>query len=459
MEAPIPSDPPPEPLIDFEALPAIEPGSSIGAEWWVAQSHLRSKQREGFVSLVTVLSVLGVVVGVAILNMVLSVMTGFELDLRDKILGANAHIVVLNYTGSIPDWETANAEVEAVDGVAASAPFVYSELLVRSSWGHAGVIMKGMDPDRTGDVTSLRDDMKWSLDGLITEEGEKYAVFEDMKAPIAPPLSDPDGASQPGILIGKGLMEQLQVRPGDTIQLINPLGGSAGPMGMPVPQVRPVRVAGVFESGMYEYDSKWVYVSNQTAQSFLKLGDRVTGLEVSLVDIDEAPRISSAIEERLQYPHHVKHWMQMNKSLFAALKLEKIVMGLILAMIVVVAALLIVTTLTMLVITKGREIAILKAMGASSGSIRRIFMMEGALIGAVGTVLGTATGMVGCFILDRYEYQLETDVYYLDTLPVVIEPEVVLTVAVGAFLLCFLATLYPSSRAASVDPVEGLRYE
>ncbi len=435
------------------------PGRTYAAEFSIALSHLRARQEEGFVSVVTVLSVTGVVVGVAVLNMVLSVMTGFEIDLRDKILGANAHIVVLRYGGNMDDYEELDALVEAVPGVAACAPFVYGEMMIRSPWSSGGVILKGIDPVQTGDVTSLREDLRWGIDGELTTPAQRAAVFELMATDIPPPADEEDGAPLPGIIIGKELMEQLQAHPGDTVQIINPLGGGAGPMGMPVPQVRPLRIAAVFDSGMYEYDTKWTYISNDTAQKFLKLGDTVTGLEVKVSRINNVERISADIDEALKYPHYTRHWKNLNQALFQALKLEKLVMALILTMIVVVAALLIITTLTMLVITKSREIAIMKAMGASSRSILRIFMMEGALIGLVGTVLGTIMGLIGCWGLSKYDYQLETDVYYLDTLPVVVQPEVVLTIGVGAFCMCFLATIYPAMKASGVDPVVGLRYE
>ena len=447
------------PTLDFDALPPVVRGSTRAAEWWIALSHLRSRKRDGFVNVVTLLSVIGVLVGVAQLNMVLSVMTGFELDLRDKILGANAHVVVLRYGGGIPDVEEALETIEAIDGVEAASPFVYSELMVRSAWSSGGVIVKGIDPVRTGKVTALLDDLTHDMSGELTTPEQRALVFAHMAEPFAPSSDDSEGKPLRGIILGKELREQLQVRPGDVVQLINPLGGGRGPMGMPVPQVRPLRVAAVYDSGMYEYDTKWTYVANDVAASFLKMGDKVTGIEVRLKDLDEAEFVAEQIEAELPYPHFARHWKELNEALFKALKLEKVVMGLILFLVVVVAALLIITTLTMLVITKGREIAILKAMGAGSPMIRRIFMIEGAVIGLVGTGLGTVLGLLGCLVMRRIDWKLETDVYYLDTLPVVIEPWTVASIAAGAVLLCFVATLYPASRAAAVDPVEGLRYE
>ncbi len=459
--------------LHFDELPPVDGGSSLAAEWWIAWGHLRSKKSEAFLSVVTVLSIVGVMAGVALLNMVIAVMTGFEIDLRDKILGANAHIVVFRYGSPLTDVEEALAEIEAIDGVAAAAPFVYSELMLKSQTASTGVIVKGMDPARTGPVTHVMPDL---IEGYTPSRGHavvfgegdlesRKALIESFHQPFPAVGIDREAVpvdmepALPGIVLGTELREQLALRVGDTVQLINPLGGGAGPMGMPTPSVRSLRVGGIFDSGMYEYDTKWTYMDNAVAQDFLNLGGAVTGIEIRVHDIDAVDGITAAIDEKLQYPYYARHWKNLNAKLFAALEMEKWVMGLLLNMIVVNAGLLIVTTLFMLVITKGREIAILKAMGASDGSILRIFMLEGSLIGLLGTAAGTLLGLLGCVFLDGYEYPLETDVYYLDTLPVVVDPMTVATIAATAFGICFVCTIYPAWRAAKVDPVEALRYE
>ncbi len=451
-----PADPRP---VDFDALPPVVPGSTWSTEAWIAISHLRSKKREAFVNLVTLLSIVGALVGVMQLNMVLSVMTGFEVDLRDKILGANSHLVVLRQGGGFVDGASRAAEIRAVEGVAAASPFVYAEAMLRSQWAASGVVLKGIDPAGTQAVTRLQSDLKWGMRGELKTDAERAELFQAMAGRFPPIIAEDDDPGIHGIFIGKELRDTLQVRPGDVVQLINPLGGGTGPMGMPVPQIRPLRVVGIFDSGMFEYDTKWTYVNNEVAQSFLKLGESVTGVEVAVHDVDGVDAVAAKVQTQLGYPYYTRSWKDMNQALFKALRLEKLVMGLILFMIVIVAALLIVTTLTMLVITKGREIAILKAMGATSAGVMRIFVMEGVIIGLVGSIGGTIFGLLGCEALKRIEWKLETDVYYLDTLPVVVDPATVAVIAVGAFFLCFIATLYPAGRAASLDPVEGLRYE
>ena len=449
------------PVLDFDSLPPIEEGGSWRSEWWIALSHLRSN-RGAFISIVTVLSILGVVAGVVTLNMVVAVMTGFEDDLRDKILGTNAHVVVLRYGGSILDPEEVVKQVEEIDGVEAAAPFVYTELIVRSAWESSGVVVKGIDPERTHLVTALRDDLEYGPGGALETAEEREALFAAMEGTFGPRVTNKgseDTDELPGLFVGRELMEQLQVFPGDRVQLINPLGGGAGLMGMPTPTVKSFRVAGVFYSGMYEYDTKWTYVNNDAAREFLKLGDKVTGIEVRVTEIDEVEHTSAEIEQVLGYPHYAKHWKNLNRALFEALELEKIVFSFLIFMIVGVASLLIATTLIMVVMTKGRQIAILKAMGAAPASILRIFIIEGSLIGLAGTTAGTVLGFLGCIGLERYEFPLETDVYYLSSLPVVIDPANFAITAFGSFFVCFFVTVYPAYQAAALHPVEGLRYE
>jgi lipoprotein-releasing system permease protein len=516
--------------VTFEGLPGVRPGSPLLAELWIALRHLMSKKSDVMISIVAVLAVLGVVGSVALVNVVTSVMTGFEVDLRSKILGANAHVVVLGVGGQLRDVDGVMEQVEKTPGVKGAAPFVYTEMVLRSGSKHAGVILKGIDPERTDTVTSLMDDLKVGPAGALETEQARADLFRGMAeatpgptvpdvvalrmldggddllfptgalAPEEPLGTDPDepgleglerdpsggdgapdpalgdagdGAADadpqaaappdaeplPGILIGEELALTLQVGPGSELQLMDPFGGAPGPMGLPMPRIKRVRVAGVYESGMYEYDNKWTYMANADVQEFLRMGDAVTGVEVSVDDIYGAPDLARELDASLGPLHYARNWQQMNQGLFDALKLERRVSSLVLFSTVVIAALLIVCVLTMMVLTKGREIAILRAMGASRWGVLRIFVFEGTLIGFVGAIGGTALGLLACWLLDLYGWPLDTDVYFLNTLPVVIEWDNVVGIAVGAVLTCFAATLYPAISAAMLEPVEGLRYE
>ena len=428
----------------------------MGFTWRVALSHLRSRRSEAGINVITMVSILGVTIGVTALIMVLAVMEGFEIDLRDKILGSNAHLVVLNYEGNFDLGEDTLERIENIDGVAAAAPFVYSEMMIRSTQGAAGVVFKGIDPEHTPKVTNLVESLEIGPDGPVSTGEQQTALLTGL---AKPEVSEEEESPKPGIFIGKELAQELYVTAGDVVHIINPVGGGVGIMGVPTPDVRTFRVAGIFHTGMYEYDTKWTYVLIEEAQKFLKLDDKVNGIEVQVHDIDNAPDLSLAVQTELEYPFFLRHWMELNSKLFAALKMEKIVMGLILSLIVMVASLNIVGTLILVVLTRGREISILRAMGASSKQILHVFMLEGVIIGFVGTIVGTIFGLTGCYFLDQYQFPLDTDVYYMDTLPVVVEPQTVMTVVLTAIAISFLATIYPAFVASKMDPVEGLRYE
>ncbi|MEC8191401.1 MAG: ABC transporter permease [Myxococcota bacterium] len=426
----------------------------------IAWSHLKGRRRTVGVSAIGLVAVLGVTVGVTALIMVLAVMEGFEIDLREKILGSNAHVVVLHFDGYFDDYEGTQATLEGIDGVAASAPFIYTKAMIQGRFGHDGVVVKGLDVKRTQSVTNVRDVLTVGPLGALTSMEERAGVFASLRDPpraIAQPADDTEAL--PGIIVGTKLAETMSLFPGDRVHLINPAGGGTGPFGSPIPKVKPFRLAAVFESGMYEYDTGWTYVAKEDLQQFLGVADVVTGYEIRGHDIEEAGAIKDRIDRALGYPFYTNHWKKLNQSLFEALALEKVVMGLILSLIVLVASLNIVGMLVLVVVTRTREISILRAMGASAMRVRQIFMLEGLLIGLVGTAIGTVLGLVGCEALKNYEFPLDTDVYYVDTLPVVVQYDTVAVVALVAVLICFAATLYPATIAARIRPVDGLRYE
>ena len=345
-------------------------------------------------------------------------------------------------------------------GVAAAAPFVYSDMMIRFNNRATAIVMKGIDPEKTGAVTDVASNIVKGPVGKVHNATEKQEILTNIRNPARSVFQAPDDNKEyPGIVIGDELAKFLWAGVGDKVHIVNPVSTNIGPMGLPTPAIKSFRVAGIFYSGMYEYDTKWTYVGIEDAQQFLGIPNQITGIEGRVDDIDNAGDIAISVEQKLGYPYMVRHWKELNKNLFAALKLEKIVMGLILSLIVMVASLNIIGTLILVVLTRGRGISILRAIGSSSQQICLIFMLEGLIIGLVGTVLGTVLGLCGCWALDRYQFPLNTDVYYLDTLPVVIEPMTVAFVSLSAIVISFLATIYPAMIAAKMNPVEGLRYE
>ncbi|MBZ4659210.1 MAG: lipoprotein-releasing transporter permease subunit [Desulfacinum sp.] len=407
-------------------------------ELFVSLRYLLAKRRQAFISLITIISVAGVAVGVMALIVVLAVMNGFQQDLRDRILGVTSHAVIGHFQGNFSDYRQVVTEVEQEDGVAAATPFVLTQVMMSSGRSVAGAILRGVDPKTAGRVTRLEQNLQsGSLQTAL-------ALSEDQSAP--------------GIVLGVELAARLGVQKGDYVTLISPTGRLT-PVGR-VPKSRLFRVTGLFKSGMYEYDNSLAYVHLSEAQKLLGIGETVTGVEVRVRDIYEAGSIAERLQKRLGYPFWVRDWMQMNHNLFSALKLEKVVMFIILTLIILVAAFNIVSSLIMMVMEKTKDIAILKAMGATTAHIRRIFVYEGLLIGVVGTTLGLMGGFVLCGLLKRYQFiELPRDVYYISTLPVRMEALDVILIACAAIAICFLATFYPSRQAAKLQPAEALRYE
>jgi len=482
---------------------------SFGYERYVARSHLRlsrpllvglslltlgivpgvvaiymllRKQKRSPTLIMTVLSIGGVAVGVMALCVVMSVMSGFEHDLKAKILGTNAHAIVLKY-GSFDDWQKAATTARETEGVLGVTPFVLNEVMVSTESNLAGALIKGIDPATVGEVTNLPQEItEGDLSWLATPEkiptrpqfhppapksdaggpvDELQAEIERLAAAGRQQQRAQEQAEEvnqlPGIVIGRELARQLRVFVGDQISVVSPIAGEMGPMG-PQPKSMQFRVAGVFYSGMYEYDSKFVYIALDRAQAFFKMGRGITGLELKVTDIDDARRISRQVLNRLEgYPYRVKDWGEMNKNLFSALKLEKLVMAVILAFIILVACFNILSTLVMLVLEKGKEISILKSMGARDSSVMKVFVLEGLAIGGIGTVLGLALGFILCAVIAIFPIPLDPEVYYIPNLPVQIDPLQFVLVAIAAVVLAYLATIFPALYASRLPPVEGLR--
>ncbi len=405
-------------------------------ELFLGMKYLKAKRKQRFISVITVISVLGVMVGVMALIVVLSVMNGFRADLMSKILGVNSHLLVLSLTGPFSDYQEAAEKVDNVEGVIVSTPFIYTQVMINNSGAVSGAILRGVDPESAGAVVTFKNMIK---DGSITSLGEKV-----------------DGI--PPIIIGGELAKQIGAHPGSVITVISP-EGKLTPLGR-TPNTRRFKVAAIFNSGMYEYDASMIYISLKEAQDFLALGDKVTGLEVRVEDVYKSDKISRKVQKVLGYPFWTKDWKVMNRSLFSALKLEKLTMFVILTMIVLVGALNIISTLVMVVMEKTRDVAILRAMGASARSIMTIFMFQGLLVGVVGTFAGLVSGLGLCQLLAKYKFiNLPADVYYISTLPVQVEVADVSFVAAAAVVISFLATLYPSWHASRLNPVESFRYE
>ncbi len=417
-------------------------------EFFVGLRYLRAKRKQTFVSVITVISILGITVGVSALIIVLSVMSGFEDTLKDKILGLNAHVVVLGMGHGIERYDHVAEVTRGIKGVAGASPFTYNQAMLSSASSAIGAVVRGLDVKTAGEATVVPQKIvEGSLKGLNVELGNKKG-------------------KKAGIVLGKELAERLSVGTGDRINLISPTG-TMTPAG-PVPRMTTFTVSGIFELGMYEYDSSLAFVSLHNAQKFFRLGDTATGVEIKLHDVDNARPVAELVMKELKGPYWTKTWQDMNRSLFSALKLEKVTMFIILTLIILVAALNIISTLIMVVMEKHKDIAILKSIGASPAGIMKIFMVEGAIIGVIGTFAGAALGLAVAMNLERVVSLIEgifhfkilpPSVYYIDKLPSRVEPMTVLIIVGFSLGISFLATLYPSWQAARMRPVDSLRYE
>ncbi|WP_338865304.1 ABC transporter permease [Myxococcus stipitatus] len=435
--------------------------------------HKMKLREQSPTMMMTALSVGGVGVGVMALIIVLSVMSGFEADLQKKILGTNAHVVLSRYAGDLPEYAKVMDTLRKVPGVKGQTPFIINQVMIASEGNVDPVIIKGIDPASVGDVTDLPRNIVGggSLDILYTPEKILSRGAGDEETPEGGGAGEGSGDDiirrtgkpkkapvLPGIVIGRELAAQLRVVVGDRVNVVSPLGTELGPTG-PLPKNRAFRVAAIFYSGMYEYDAKFVYILLKDAQDFFSV-QGATGLELKVNDIDDARRIAGQVVKALGgYPYRARDWGEMNKSLFSALRLEKLVMGIILSIIIIVAAGLIVATVIMLVLEKRKEISVLKALGVPDGGIVKIFLAEGLQIGVAGGFLGLFSGLSWCLFIEKVGIKLDPEVYYIPALPVRIEPLQTALAVVIAVLVTYLASIYPALKASSVEPVEGLKAE
>ncbi|MCX7769998.1 MAG: lipoprotein-releasing ABC transporter permease subunit [Proteobacteria bacterium] len=412
-------------------------------EFFIALRYLRAKRKQTFISFITFISILGVILGVMALIVVLSVMSGFQTALREKILGTNAHVIVLNYEGYFKNYNELIDSIKKKEDVVDAAPFIITQVLLSSKERAYGVVLRGIDVEKQAKVTNL-------------EKQIKSGRLADLN----------DNGRENNLLIGKELARNLNLYLGDNITVILPMGQMT-PMGM-IPKMLTFKVVGIFETGMFEYDSNLVYANLHSVQKLLEIGDTVTGIEVKVKDILKADIIGLEIQKMLGFPFKVRNWKEMNKNLFSALKLEKTALFIILLLIVLVAAFNIITTLVMLVMEKNKDIAILKSMGATHKSIGKIFILQGVIIGIVGTFIGGFLGVlislnlhgIVSFIERTFKVELlARDVYFIDKFPSQVDSLDVFLVCLFSFLICFLATLYPARQASKMDPAEVLRYE
>jgi lipoprotein-releasing system permease protein len=409
----------------------------------IAWRYLRSRRGSRLLSLISVIAIGGVLVGVSALIVIMGVMNGLQRDLREKILVGSPDIRVLTFGDDLrmARWEGTAATVRRTAGVVAVAPFVQTEGLVNAGRDFTtGAQVVGLEPDGRGvvDVTTIR----------------RHAIHGDFR------FASADGRGR-GAVLGRLLAQKLNAFVGDRITLIGRAGLQVNAAtGQVVPRATTFEVTGIFETGMYEYDNAYIYVALDAAREFAGLGADVTGLEVRTADRWQAPRVGAAIVAALGPPYRAVDWQEQNRSLFQALKLEKLGMSVILLLIVLVAAFNIVSTLTMVVADKTREIGILRAMGLTARSVQRVFLLQGVTIGFVGTAGGVLLGLGASVALERYELiALDPSVYFIDHLPVALEPLDVVLIVLASVAIAALATLYPARQAARLEPVDAIRHD
>ena len=413
-------------------------------ELFIGLRYLRARRRETFISLITVISVLGVMIGVMTLNVVMAVMTGFEETLRDRLLGINAHVALVKSGDQLRDYEKLLEQVRKTKGVVAASPSIYGQVMLTSGPRVSGVVVRGVDPDKVNQVVDIE---RYIKEGGLQSLKQQQPIQIQGRTILLP-----------GVIIGIRLANQLGVFLGSPIQVVSPLGSPTA-IGV-IPKVRRFVVVGIFDSGMSEIDSTLVYMNLSDAQKFFELGNAVTNIEIRVQDVYRAQSVAQDIQRQLGFPYLTEDWSRLWPNLFSALRLEKTVYFLVLLLMVLIGAFNIISTLIMVVMEKRKDIAILQSMGASRDSIRRIFLIKGCVIGVVGTLLGVFLGLAICMLIQKYRFiELPKDVFLISTVPVRIYLSNFLLVGFASLVVCLLASIYPARQAAKLDPVEIIRYE
>jgi lipoprotein-releasing system permease protein len=403
-------------------------------ESFVTRRYLKVKHQRRLVSLITVLATIGVAVGVMVLVVVIAVMTGFQSELKKRILGIEAHMLVMRYSGWIENHQKVSGQIESVQGVKTATPFVFGQGMLRSAGGVSGIVLRGIDPDKTTIEVNTREGKTFSQ--MLGSSGNTHEI---------------------GIVLGSVLAEKLKLSTGDGAMLM--VVGGRQTNTRQLPRMHRLKVVGLFETGMHQYDGSIGYVHMQQLQRMVGVGDLVTGFEVRVTDPDNIELITENIISTLGHQYWANHWKQMHRNLFSMLSLQKLMMYVILTLIIVVAAFNVASALIMMVKEKTKDIAIMKTMGASHSSLQRIFLGKGLVIGSLGVGIGVLGGLGVCFILAHYPFiELPGDVYFMTTLPVELNLYDIGTIVMGTMLICAIASLYPAKQAAKLEPVDAIRF-
>ena len=408
----------------------------MSLELFIGSRYLKAKRKQAFVSVITLISITGVMIGVMALIVVIGVMAGFEDELKSRILGVNSHIRILKKDDEFILHENLRQKLLKFEKIIGASPYISSQVILRNINNSQGAIIKGINPEFDIEMKDLQKSLK-------------ECILQDLQN---------KSLAYPGIILGKELAKSLEVEKDDSIYIISPRG-MISPIGH-IPSMKRVIVIGTIDSGMYEYDSSMAILDIENAQKILRMGKSVTGIDLWINDIYNVHDLSKKISNYIGDKYIVKDWIDMNKNLFSALKLEKVTMFLILTLIIIVAAFNITSTLTMMVMERIRDIAILKSMGTKNKTIRKIFMLNGMIIGLVGTIAGIISGLFLCYLLKYYKFiQLPGDVYYITTIPVRLDFNDLLLISFSTLLLSLIATIYPSYHASKLNPLEAIRYE